>query len=147
MINKEGLALIKDFEGLKLTQYYCSSNVSTIGWGSTLIDGKPVPKGLKITVEQAEKLLQEDIARFEAGVKKLLVVEKLTPNQYAAIVSFCYNVGLGNFGKSTLLKKIKANPSDPTIAAEFLKWTRSNGVVLKGLERRREAEAVLYFKK
>jgi lysozyme len=146
MINKNGLDLIKDFEGLKLTQYYCSSNVSTIGWGSTLINGKPVPKGHKITIEQAEQLLQEDIARFEAGVKKLIVIEKLTPNQYAAIVSFVYNVGLGNLGKSTLLKKVKANPNDATIKDEFLKWTRSNGVVLKGLLRRREA-AALYFKK
>jgi lysozyme len=146
MINNETLKLIKDFEGLKLTQYYCSSNVSTIGWGTTLINGKPVPKGLKITEKQADEYLIEDIARFEAGVRKLLNVEMLNANQYGAIVSFSYNCGIGNLKSSTLLKKIKANPNDPDIAYQFSRWTRSNGVVMRGLERRRSAESALYFK-
>jgi lysozyme len=82
----------------------------------------------------------------ESFAKKVrpLIKKEITDNNFSAIVSFSYNVGVGNLKKSTLLKKVNADPKDPTIKAEFMKWTRANGVVLKGLVRRREAEAKLY---
>ena len=67
--------------------------------------------------------------------------------QFDALVSFAYNVGVGNFAKSTLLKKVNANPNDPTIRSEFEKWNKANGRVLKGLVTRRKEEADLYFTK
>jgi lysozyme len=67
-------------------------------------------------------------------------------NQYDALVSFVFNLGIGAFRKSTLLKKIQANPNDPAIRAEFMKWVNAGGKPLKGLITRRAAEADLYFK-
>ena len=74
----------------------------------------------------------------------VLVKSNVTENNFSALVSFTFNVGTGNLKKSTLLKKVNANPKDPSIKAEFMKWTKANNVVLKGLVRRREAEAKLY---
>ena len=73
-----------------------------------------------------------------------LVKSNVTANNFSALVSFTWNVGVGNLKKSTLLRKVNANPKDKTISAEFKKWVRANGEVLKGLVRRREAEAKLY---
>jgi lysozyme len=72
-------------------------------------------------------------------------VDTINQNQFDALVSFCYNVGPGNLKSSTLLKKVNANPNDPTIRTEFLKWNKGGGKVLAGLTRRRTAEANLYF--
>jgi lysozyme len=74
----------------------------------------------------------------------VLVKSNVTANNFSAIVSFAFNVGMGNFRRSTLLRKVNANPKDPSIRAEFMKWVRANNIVLKGLVRRREAEAKLY---
>ena len=74
----------------------------------------------------------------------MLVKSNVTANNFSAIVSFAYNAGVGNLKNSTLLKKVNANPKDPSIKAEFMKWVRANNVVLKGVVRRREAEAKLY---
>jgi hypothetical protein len=76
-----------------------------------------------------------------------LVQKPINCYQADALTSFCYNCGVGNFRKSTLLKKVNKNPSDPTIRNEFAKWNRSGGKVLAGLTRRRKAEADLYFTK
>ena len=75
-----------------------------------------------------------------------MVTSKLNDNQFGALVSFAYNIGTGALGRSTLLRMVNANPNDPAIRAEFLKWNRAGGRVLNGLTRRREAEANLYFK-
>jgi lysozyme len=69
----------------------------------------------------------------------------LNSNQFSALVCFCYNVGVGNFKKSTLLAKVNQNPSDPTIRDEFMRWNKGGGQVLNGLTRRRKAEADLYY--
>ena len=73
-----------------------------------------------------------------------LIKSNVSENNFSALVSFAYNVGMGNFQRSTLLRKVNANPKDTTIRAEFMKWTRANDKVLNGLVRRREAEAKLY---
>lgn len=147
-INKEGLDLIKSFEGLKLAAYLCSAKVETIGYGTTIYpDGKKVKLGDKITLAQAEEFIKHDLDKFEKGVLALLKNVKVTSNQFSALVSFAYNLGLGALGKSTLLRKVLANPNDPTIGSEFLKWNKAGGKVLAGLTRRRTAEAALYSKK
>ena len=145
-LNKAGADLIKSFEGLRLETYRCSANKETIGYGSTFYeDGSPVKMGDKITKERADSLFEKVSDSFAAKVKNC-IQKDINENQFAALVSFAYNVGIGNLKSSTLLKKVNANPNDPTIMQEFKKWNRASGKVLAGLTRRREAEANLYFK-
>ena len=99
-------------------------------------------KGQKISQKRAEIFLREDIKKFENGVKKAVSVP-LTQNQFDALVSFCYNCGLGAFKNSTLRKKLNAKDYAGA-AKEILRWNKSNGVVLEGLKRRRNAEKALF---
>lgn len=134
-----------DFEGCKLEAYLCPANIPTIGYGSTYYeDGRPVKLGDKITQERADKLFENIAEDFAKRVRSLLNVI-LNENQFSALVSFTYNVGVANLRKSTLLKKVNMNPLDATIEQEFLKWNKANGKPLAGLTRRRQAEAKLYF--
>ena len=143
-VNKAGRDLIKQFEGCKLKAYKCPANLWTISWGLTFYpDGKKVKEGDVITQQQAEEYFNAVVDDFAKQVD-ILVKSNVTANNFSAIVSFAYNVGIGNLKKSTLLKKVNANPKDATIPAEFRKWVRANGEVLKGLVRRRDAEAKLY---
>jgi lysozyme len=145
-LNKAGADLIKSFEGLRLDAYLCSAGKPTVGFGSTFFeDGTPVKLGDKITKERADSLFEKVSDSFAAKVKNC-IQKDINENQFAALVSFAYNVGIGNLKSSTLLKKVNANPNDPTIMQEFKKWNRASGKVLAGLTRRREAEANLYFK-
>jgi lysozyme len=143
-VNKAGRDLIKQFEGCKLKAYKCPAGLWTISWGLTFYpDGRKVKEGDVITQQQAEEYFNAVVDDFAKQVD-VLVKSNVTANNFSAIVSFAYNVGIGNLKKSTLLKKVNANPKDATIPAEFRKWVRANGEVLKGLVRRRDAEAKLY---
>ena len=145
-LNKAGADLIKAFEGCKLDAYKCSANKETIGYGNTFYeDGTPVKMGDKITKERAESLFELISDSFAAKVKPL-VTSNVNSNQFDALVSFAYNCGIANLKSSTLLRKVNANPNDPTIAGEFAKWNKAGGKVLAGLTRRRKAEADLYYK-
>lgn len=146
-LNQRGKDLIIRYEGMKLEAYLCPANKWTIGVGSTFYeDGSLVEDGDKITKERALKLFDNIADQFSDGVKKLIKKE-LTENQFSALVSFAFNCGLGNFRTSTLLRKVNVNPKDPTIAAEFAKWNKAGGKVLRGLTIRRKAESDLYFAK
>jgi lysozyme len=143
--NDKGIKLLHDFEGLKLKAYLCPAKVWTIGYGNTRYeDGRPVKEGDVITKERAEQLFLRILDVFEKGVKSR-VKKELNSNQFSALVSFSYNVGLGNFGASTLLKMVNVNPSDPKIREQFMRWNKANGGIMAGLIRRRKAEADLYF--
>ena len=131
--------IIKEFEGCKLKAYKCPADVWTIGYGHT--DG--VKEGDVITQEKADALLASDLDLFSSGVKRL-VSANLDYNQLGALVAFAFNVGLGNFRHSSLLRLV--NQGDFLDAAnEFLKWNKANGKVLPGLTRRREAERALFL--
>lgn len=138
-IGKAGLDLIKDFEGLKLRAYLCPAKVWTIGYGST---GPHVTPGKVITEAEAEELLKDDLDRFEKAVTRLVTVP-LRQNQYDALVSFAFNVGISALERSTLLKRVNAKLFDQA-ASEFAKWNRAGGRPLAGLTRRRAAEAALF---
>lgn len=138
-IGKAGLDLVKSFEGLKLRAYLCPAKVWTIGYGST---GPHVTPGKVITEAQANDLLQDDLDRFEKAVTRLVTVS-LTQNQYDALVSFAFNVGISALERSTLLKRVNAKLFDQA-KAEFAKWNRAGGRPLAGLTRRRAAEAALF---
>ena len=139
--SQKGIDLIKRFEGCSLTAYKCPAGRWTIGYGHT----NGVEKGQKITKKQAESFLKEDIELYEDGVNKY-VSAPLTQNQFDALVSFTYNVGLGAFKTSTLRQKL--NAGDYTGAAkEFPRWNKSSGFVLNGLIARRKAEKELFEEK
>ena len=135
----KGIALIKEFEGLRLKAYQCPGGVWTIGYGHTA----GVKPGMLISKAQAEEYLKADLIAFERYLNGLGLA--LNQNQFDALVSFIYNVGTGNFSSSTLLRKVRANPQDNSIMDEFLRWVYSKGRVLPGLQRRRLDEMKLYF--
>jgi lysozyme len=104
--SEKGINLIKKFEGCKLTSYKCPAGIWTIGYGHT----RNVHKGEVITQQQAEELLKQDLSVYEAGVNAMQL--NVNQNQYDALISFAFNLGLSALGKSTLLKRIKVNPND-----------------------------------
>ncbi|WP_442786292.1 lysozyme [Leptothoe sp. PORK10 BA2] len=137
--NASGIGLIKSFEGLRLKAYQDAVGVWTIGYGTT----RGVKPGQEITEAQAEALIKNDLARFEQDVNQAVRVP-INDNQFAALVSFTYNVGSGAMRSSTLLRKL--NNRDITGAAdEFPRWNRAGGRVLAGLTRRRNAERALFL--
>jgi lysozyme len=131
--------IIRKYESLRLVAYQCTSNKWTIGWGHT----KGVKQGDRITKERAEILLVEDVRECEINLNKYRL--PLSQNQYDALVSFTFNIGDKQFSTSTMLKKLKTNVDDPTIAHEFSRWIFSGGVVQNGLIKRRNEESALYF--
>ncbi|HCT5582466.1 TPA: lysozyme [Enterobacter kobei] len=140
----KGIALIKQFEGCKLTAYQDSVGVWTIGYGWTQpVDGKPIRAGMTIKQETAERLLKTGLVSYENDVSRLVKVG-LTHGQFDALVSFTYNLGARSLSTSTLLRKL--NAGDYAGAAdEFLRWNKAGGKVLNGLTRRREAERALFL--
>lgn len=131
--------LIKQFEGLRLKAYLCPAGIWTIGYGHT----SGVSPNSFITIQEADEYLHRDVATIEMQLNKLNLI--LRQCQWDAIISFVFNVGIGNFKSSTLLAKIRINPDDNSIIDEFLRWVYANGKVMKGLQRRRLAEMKLYF--
>jgi len=144
-INSLGSSIIKSFEGCKLTPYLDAIKIPTIGYGCTIYpnDKKVSMTDAPISLNRANELLQLDLLRFEVGVSRL-VTSAINENQYSALVSFAFNLGLESLRKSTLLKLVNADPNDHNIAMEFKKWINAGGKPLEGLKRRRAAEAELY---
>lgn len=142
--SEKGIALIKQFEGCKLTAYQDSVGVWTIGYGWTQpVEGKPIRAGMTIKQETAERLLKTGLVSYESDLSRLVKVG-LTQGQFDALVSFTYNLGARSLSTSTLLRKI--NAGDYAGAAdEFLRWNKAGGKVLNGLTRRREAERALFL--
>ena len=141
-----GLELIKKYEGFMAKPYLCPAGVPTIGYGATYYPGgkRVTMNDDPITKERAEDLLRDMLTSYEDGVNRYAQYQ-LSQNQFDALVSFAYNLGVGALQKSTLLKKINIDPCDESISNEFKKWVRAGGRVLKGLQKRRAEEAELYF--
>ena len=138
IISKNGLDLIKHFESLQLKAYKCSANVWTIGYGHT----KNVKEGDRICEDQANCFLMQDLYSVERAIIRLVKV-KLNQNQFDALCSLIFNIGISAFNKSTLLAKL--NNGDYVGAAEqFRRWNKVNNVVMAGLVRRRQAEEDLF---
>ena len=141
----KGMPIIRKYEGLRLRAYICPSGLATIGFGATFYEnGSRVQLGDVITIDRADKLLHMQVKLFADEVKRV-VKSNINDNMLGALTSFCFNVGGAQFEKSTLAKKANANPNDPTIRNEFMRWTRGGGKVLPGLVKRREEEANLYY--
>jgi len=145
LTNQAGIELIKEFEGLRLRAYLCPANVPTIGYGTTVYpNGRKVQMGDQITAEQAEEYLRSDLRAFERNAESMLRVS-VNENQFAALVSFSYNVGSESLRRSTMLRFINDNRFADA-AGEFARWNMAAGKPLAGLTRRRAAERELFLK-
>ena len=143
-VSPEGAAFIKQFEGLSLSSYLCPANVWTVGYGTT---GPDIGPDTKITKEEAEAFFASDVMAFAGGVKDSLKVT-VNQNQFDALVSFAYNVGLGAFRSSTLLKLLNDRADPKIVAAEFSRWINAeNKKAIEGLKIRREKERQLFLTK
>jgi lysozyme len=142
-ITDEGLELIKQFEGFRARAYRDAVGVWTIGYGHTSMAGAPeVRPGSEVSQAEAETILRRDVEIFARGAREAVKVP-LNDAQFSALVSFAYNVGLGNLRKSSVLAAI--NRKDFAAVPRRLQlWTKAGGRVLPGLVRRRGAEAALF---
>jgi len=148
-VSAAGINLVKKFEGFSAKPYPDPGTGGvpfTIGFGSTYYeDGRKVTMAdPPVTEERATKLLMHMLEHYERGVDSMCR-DDITQNQFDALISFSYNVGINALKSSTLLKKLNINPNDPTIRDEFMRWNKAAGRVLKGLTKRRAEEANLYF--
>jgi lysozyme len=146
-ISPAGVALVKQFEGLRLAAYPdpgSGGDPWTIGYGTTIYpSGDKVQRGDTITAEQAEEYLRHDLRKFESAVSRA-VLAPVSQEQFDALVSLTYNIGEGAFGRSTLLRKLNAGDASGA-AEEFLRWVNAGGKPMAGLRRRREAERAMFL--
>jgi GH24 family phage-related lysozyme (muramidase) len=140
-ISAAGIELLKQFEGCRLTAYQDSVGVWTIGFGTTA----GVKEGQTISQVKAEEYLRSDLAIFEKAVTESIKVP-VNQNQFDALVSFTYNVGVSAFRSSTLLNLINEKTDKKVVAAEFSKWVKAGNQTLPGLVSRRKAESELFLK-
>lgn len=142
-VSANGLSLIARFEGKRLTAYRDAVGVLTIGYGHTSAAGSPVvTDGMVITDAMALAILAQDVTRFETSVERVLT-RTPSQNQFDAMVSLCYNVGPGNFGKSQVLADFNAG-DDLGASLAFSHFSKAGGITLKGLVSRRAEEANLF---
>lgn len=142
-VTEEGLALIRQFEGFRSAAYRDAVGVWTIGYGHTSMAGLPeVTPGLRISREQGAEILARDVAVFADGVAAA-VQTKVNDAQFSALVSFAYNVGLGNFRKSSVLRAVNAGDF-AAVPRRLNLWVKAGGRTLPGLVKRRAAEGVLF---
>ena len=133
-ISDKGVEFVQVWEQLRLEAYQDVAGIWTIGYGDT----QDVQKGQVTTEDQANKRLSRHLESVVSDVNRLVLVP-LTQGQFDALVSLCYNIGIGAFSRSTLLAKL--NWEDYTGAKrEFTRWVYADGVRIKGLENRRAAE-------
>jgi lysozyme len=147
-LDSKGYELIKTFEGLSLKPYLCSAKVPTIGYGNTFYTNgvKVTMSDAPITQEKANEMLKVIADSFALKVSKI-TPSGLTQNQFNALVSFAFNLGVQALTNSTLLRLVKINPNDGNIAKQFLRWNKAGGKVVDGLTKRRIKESALYFSK
>jgi lysozyme len=145
-LSENGIELLKKLEGFRSKMYLDSAGLPTIGYG-TLIDSEHEKWMLtaEISKDKATELLKKDLERFEIAIRDTVKVD-LTQDQYDALVLFTYNVGEGNFRRSTLLKRINSKAGREDIKAQFLRWVNAGGKRIEGLVKRRTAEIELFFK-
>tara|TARA_R110000803_G_scaffold23207_3_gene57135 strand:+ start:947 stop:1390 length:444 start_codon:yes stop_codon:yes gene_type:complete len=140
-ISDEGIALIKKYEGCELKAYLCPAGVWTIGYGHT----KNVKEHMEITLEKADEMLEEEMLEYENYIQDLVTVP-LEQNQFDSLCSWVYNLGPTNLRESTLLKVLN-NSEYMLVSKQIRRWNKAGGKVLKGLVKRREAEALLFENK
>jgi GH24 family phage-related lysozyme (muramidase) len=144
-VNSAGFALIKAYEGFRAKAYLCPADVWTIGYGHTSMAGPPdVKRGMQITRDEAERILIEDTGKFAARVQAL-IRGSLNDNQFSALVSFAYNVGVGAFRDSSVLRAVNAGDL-AAVPRRLALWVKAGGRTLPGLVKRRASEGQLFMR-
>ncbi len=143
-ISKNGLDIIKEFEGFSYKAYLCPAKVPTIGWGFTYVGGKKVKDGDIIGREEANNELIRQVEKYENAVKESINnLKNINQNQFDALVSLCYNIGTEAFKKSTLVRLLNINDYI-NASRQFNRWSLVKGTRSKGLVRRRISERNLF---
>jgi lysozyme len=142
--SENGLKLIKHFEGFRSKPYRCAAGLFTIGYGHLIGDGRSLPDSWNrtFTLEECNALLANDVRKFELGVERYINV-KLTQNQFDALVSFAFNLGLGTLQRSSIRSKINRGNISGALQT-WAKYNKAGGKVLNGLDLRRKAEIILF---
>jgi lysozyme len=145
-VSKECLKMLAHHEGVRQKPYKCPAGLWTVGVGHLIGDGKTLPDSWNktFTLDEVYDILAKDVARFERGVNKYITVP-LRQNEFDALVSFSFNLGLGVLQRSTLRQALNRGDKEGAITS-LLKYNKAGGKVLKGLDKRRKDEAALFRK-
>ena len=143
--SQQGLKLIERFEGLSLTPYKDCVGLYTIGVGHLIDNGRSLPSSWNrtFTINECYELLASDVIKFELGVARYITA-KLTQNQFDALVSFAFNLGLGTLQRSSLRQKLNRGDKEGAVKT-WLKYNMTGGQVIRGLDLRRKAEVTLFL--
>jgi lysozyme len=144
-VSERGIKLIKHHEGIRNRPYRCPAGLWTVGVGHLIGDGKSLPKSWDrlFTKEEIDGILKRDLRRFELGVRKMLPNVPLRQSEFDALVSFCFNLGLGCFQRSTIRQALLRGDKK-TAMESLLKYCRAGGKILRGLQIRRLDEKALF---
>ena len=144
-VSERGIQLIKHHEGVRNRPYRCPAGLWTVGVGHLIGDGKSLPKSWDrlFTKEEIDGILKRDLRRFELGVRKMLPNVPLRQHEFDALVSFCFNLGLGTFQRSTIRQALLRGDKKAAMES-LLKYCRAGGRILRGLQIRRIDEKVLF---
>lgn len=144
-VSKKCLDMLSHHEGVRVKPYKCPAGLWTIGVGHLIGDGKSLPPewNRTFTLKDVYELLATDVAKFERGVERLLPNVKLSQNEFDALVSFSFNLGLGTFQRSTIRQALLRGDKVAAIES-LLKYNKAGGKVIKGLDNRRKDEAALF---
>ena len=144
-VSKAGILLIKHHEGVRSRPYRCPAGLWTVGVGHLIGDGKLLPESWNrpFLQEEIDKILKSDLRRFELGLTKLLPNIPLKQNEFDALVSFCFNLGLGCFQRSTIRQALLRGNKEAAMES-LVKYCRAGGKILKGLQTRRLDEKALF---
>ena len=144
-VSERGIKLIKHHEGIRNRPYRCAAGLWTVGVGHLIGDGKSLPKSWDrlFTKDEIDGILKRDLRRFELGVRKMLPNVPLRQSEFDALVSFCFNLGLGCFQRSTIRQALLRGDKK-TAMESLLKYCRAGGKILKGLQIRRLDEKALF---
>jgi lysozyme len=156
-VSPAAINMIKHHEGVRTRPYRCPALLWTVGVGHVIDPSHaavkyeerrtlPIPEGWDriLTMGEVDAILAQDLGRFERGVARLCPAAVGHQGRFDALVSFAFNVGLGNLQRSSL--RMKTNRGEFEEAAdEFMKWTKAGGRVLPGLVKRRQDERALYL--
>ena len=144
-VSERGIKLIKHHEGIRNRPYRCPAGLWTVGVGHLIGDGKSLPKSWDrlFTKDEIDGILKRDLRRFELGVRKMLPNVPLRQSEFDALVSFCFNLGLGCFQRSTIRQALLRGDKK-TAMESLLKYCRAGGKILRGLQIRRLDEKALF---
>ena len=143
--SKEAIKLIRHHEGVRNKPYQCPAKLWTVGIGHLIGDGKTLPASWNrtFTNEEIDGILKSDLSRFELGISKMLPNVQLKQHEFDALVSFCFNLGLGCFQRSTIRQALLRGDKEQAMES-LIKYCRAGGKILRGLENRRKDERRLF---